>query len=132
MNRRAFLRTAAGLLVAAPAIVRAESLMPVRAVLRPGMTLTELSRLLNPGPSIAEAWVRDGRPHDDLVDAMRHLPRPMGVDLAGGLSFSRVLIADGATGRHIAWFDLEQPPGPGDTVTVEFPADGRLFVHSPA
>ncbi len=32
MTRRAFLRTAAGLLVAAPAIVRASSLMPVRAV----------------------------------------------------------------------------------------------------
>ena len=30
MTRRAFLRTAAGLLVAAPAIVRAESIMPVR------------------------------------------------------------------------------------------------------
>lgn len=32
MNRRTFLRTAAGLLVAAPAIVRASSLMPVRPV----------------------------------------------------------------------------------------------------
>lgn len=129
MTRRAFLRTAAGLLVAAPAIVRASSLMPVRAVLRPGMTLTELSRLLNPGPSIAEAWVRAGRPHDDLVDALRF---PAACDFAAGFSFSRVLIADGATGRHIAWFDLEQPPGPGDTVTVEFPTDGRLLVHGPA
>lgn len=32
MTRRAFLRTAAGRLVAAPAIVRASSLMPVRPV----------------------------------------------------------------------------------------------------
>lgn len=115
MNRRAFLRTAAGLLVAAPAIVRAESIMRVRPVAPPWQSIADIHRLWR--SSLAQQAADLAWPH---------------IDQRGALRFSRVLIADAATGRHIAWFDVDPPPGPGDTVTVEFPTDGRLIIHSPA
>ncbi|MFN8758817.1 MAG: hypothetical protein ACK5XA_08415 [Tagaea sp.] len=59
MNRRSWLRTAAGLLVA-PAIVRAESLMPVRRIVVPGSDYASAQL-----PSI---W------SDDLVDWVLFIP----------------------------------------------------------
>lgn len=75
MNRRSFLRGAGSLLVAAPAIVRAEALMPLR-----GIILPEAAPLIVPGTR--QIWAipyGDWRKFDQRMPEWA--PQPLGVVL---------------------------------------------------
>lgn len=68
MNRRSFIRTAAGLLVAAPMVVRAESIMRVRPVEPCGNLLIDPEWV-----RVTQAWLNDGRYQDVIVRSIQRM-----------------------------------------------------------